>query len=124
MPKKNIKDSPKDQLQFLSQITSGIELLNIANSFYGYQTYYEEADDFNDSECINEIIQNLVDYSDICGMIESYDKEKMGSELNAFIKDIEKKGYYLFGEKNIDKNHDPVLTIIIRKKINQHQPPY
>ena len=48
-------------------------------------------------------LQDLIDYGNISEMVETYDKVKMGFHLNNLLKDLEQKGYYLFGEKGIER---------------------
>ncbi len=110
--------------QFLTRITSGKELLNIISNSHGYITDYDEVENEEDAEYIGGIFQELTDYGDISGMVEMYDKVKMGLQLNELLKDLEKKGYFLFGERNIKKikletgdvDNWSIATIIIKKK--------
>lgn len=109
---------------FLTRITSGKELLSIIADSHGYRTDYDEVENEEDAEYIGGILQDLIDHGELSGMVEVYDKVKMGLQLNHILKDLELKGYFLFGERNIEKckfgNGDidnwSVATIVIKKK--------
>lgn len=113
--------------RFLARITSGKELLNIVSDSYGYRTDYDEVENEEDAKYIGGVLQDLTDYGDLSGMVEVYDKVQMGLQLNELLKDLEQKGYYLFGEKNIEKmkfkNGDTdnwsIATLVIKKKDNE-----
>jgi len=110
--------------KFLTRITSGKELLNIISDSHGYRIDYDEVENEKDAEYIGGIFQELTAYGDISGMVEVYDKVQIGMQLNELLKDLDKKGYFLFGEKKIEKfkfdNGDidnwSIATIVIKKK--------
>lgn len=110
--------------KFLVRITSGKELLSIVGDSHGYRTDYDEVENEEDAEYIGGVLQDLVDYGDLFGIVETYDKVKMGFQLNQLIKDLDKKGYFLFGEKGIERikfgngesDSWSIATLIIRKK--------
>ena len=127
---KSLEKEKKQKPKFLKRITSGKELLNIVSDSYGYETDYDEVDNEEEAEYIGQVIQSLIDYGDISGMVEPYDKVKMSIQL----KELEEKGYYIFGERavrkmkftNGDSDNWPIATLIIKKKnskdvINQNQ---
>ena len=124
--KKAVGEDKKEQPRFLSRITSGKDLLEIVHNSYGYRTDYEQVETEEEAEFIGGIVQSLIDYGDISGMVEAYDRVKMGFQLNEMLKDIENKGYYLFGEKKVEDmkfkkgeiDNWPIATIVIRKKEN------
>ena len=120
----SINNAKMPKPRFLTRITSGKELLNIISDSHGYRTDYDEVENEENAKYIGGILQELTDYGDISGMIEVSEKVKMGLQLNKLLKDIENKGYYLFGEQNIEKikfgngNVDNwvIATIVIKKK--------
>jgi hypothetical protein len=123
----SINNDKKEKPRFLTRITSGKELLNIISDSYGYRTDYDEVVNEEDAQYIGGVLQELTDYGDISGMVEVYDKVQIGLQLNELLKDLEQKGYFLFGEKNIEKikfgNGDidnwAIATIVIKKKDNE-----
>lgn len=93
----------QDMPRFLSRITSGKELLRIISDSHGYRTDYDEPKDIDESQYIGNIFQRLTDYGDISFTFEPYDRIQVSHELTNLLKDIEEKGYFLFGEENIEK---------------------
>ena len=116
-----IKSKSKIKPKFLTRITSGKELLNIVTDSHGYRTDYDEVE--NDADFIGGILQSLVDYGDLSEMEEIYDKVKMSFQLNDILKELEEKGYYLFGEKNTEhvkfsngeSDNWSIATLVIKK---------
>lgn len=119
-----VKSKNKVKPKFLTRITSGKELLNILNESHGYRTDYDEVDNEEDADFIGGVIQDLIDYGDLSGMVEAYDKVKMGYQLNDLLKTLEDKGYFLFGEKGVERvkfgngesDKWSIATIIIKRK--------
>ncbi len=91
---------------------------------YGYRTDYDEVENEADTDFIGGVLQDLVDYGDLIGMVETYDRVKMAFQLNGLLKNLEQKGYYLFGEKGIERvkfgNGESdtwsIATLVIKKK--------
>ena len=77
---------------------------------------------FNNNQIF--ILQELVDYGDISGMVETFDKVQMGFGLKKLLDELDEKGYYLFGERNIERikyangetDKWSIATIVIKKK--------
>ncbi len=119
-----INSDKKKKPKFLTRITSGKELLNIISDSHGYRTDYDEMDNENDAKYIGSILQELVDYGDISGMVETFDKVQMGFGLKKLLDELDEKGYYLFGERNIERikyangetDKWSIATIVIKKK--------
>lgn len=120
----SISNSKKPKPRFLSRITSGKELLQIVSDSYGYRTDYDDVETEEEAQFIGGILQDLTDYGDISGMVETYDKVQMGLQLGEIIKLIEEKGYMIFGEKNAEKvkfgdgsmDTWSIATLVIKKK--------
>jgi hypothetical protein len=121
-----ISHDKNNEPKFLSRITSGKELLNIVSNSYGYETDYDEIENSEEAEYIGGILQTLIDYGEISDSFEAFDKVKAGHQLNELLKELEEKGYYLFGEKFIKKmkfkagqtDNWPVAALVIKKKEN------
>jgi len=121
-----IQDDKAEKPKFLMRITSGKELLNVISEAHGYNTDYDEVKDRDEAEYIGGIIQTFIDFGDISGMVEAYDKVQIGYDLQILLDELEDKGYYVFGERDpntilphisgIDKW--TVATLLIRKKEN------
>lgn len=121
-----IQDDKAEKPKFLMRITSGKELLSIINEAHGYNTDYNQLKDRAEAEYIGGIIQTFIDFGDICGMIEAYDKVQIGYDLQILLNELEDKGYYVFGERNPNTmlphisgtDKWTVATLVIRKKEN------
>lgn len=122
----SIKNQEKNQPRFISRITSGKELLNIITDSHGYRTDYDEIETEEEANFIGGVLQDLVDYGEVSGMVEAFDRVKMGLQLSEMLKRLEEKGYFVFAEKNIERiryangeaDNWAVATILIRKKNN------
>lgn len=119
-----INNDKKDKPKFLARITSGKELLNIISDAYGYRTDYQEIENEEDAEFIGGILQELVDYGDISGMVETFDNVKMSFELKKLLNNLNERGYYLFGEQGIERmkfvngetDRWKIATLVFKKK--------
>ncbi len=113
-------DNPK----FLYRITTGKELLNIIFDSHGYRFDYDDIESSEEAEYIASSLQTISDYGDLSVGIEVYDKVKISLDLSNFLKELEIKGYYIFGERKVEKmklsnnkfDDWSVATIIIKKK--------
>jgi len=121
-----IQDDKAEKSKFLMRITSGKELLNVISEAHGYNTDYDELKDRDEAEYIGGIIQTFIDFGDISGMVEAYDKVQIGYDLQILLDELEDKGYYVFGERDPNTilphisgtDKWTVATILIRKKEN------
>ncbi len=119
-----IKSDNQIKPRFLTRITSGKELLNILNESLGYRTDYDEVGSEEDADFIGGVLQDLIDYGELSGMVEPYDRVKMSYQLNDLLKTLDDKGYILFGEKTVERvkfgdgdgDKWSIATIIIKRK--------
>lgn len=110
--------------KFLTRITSGKELLYIISDSHGSRMDFEEIENEEEAEYIGGVLQEIFNFGEISGMVEIYDKVKMSLSLTEKIKDLAEKGYYIFGERNMERikfgngsiNKWDVATLIVRKK--------
>ena len=123
---KEISSKKINDPKFLLRITTGKELLNIISECHGYETDYDELDNEEEAEYIGGILQIIIDFGEISSDIQINDKVKIGYEFDGILKELETKGYFLFGEKRIETiNYNnsviddwTIATLIIRKKDN------
>ena len=123
---KSNNNPKRNRPRFLMRITSGKELLSILYGVHGYKTDYDEIQDEEEARFIGGILQDLTDYGDLSGSVEIYDQVQMELHLKNLIESLEENGYFLFGERNIEKvkfgdgsmDNWAVATILIRKKEN------
>jgi len=121
---KEIKKGKSNEPKFLTRIISGKELLSVISDCYGRRSDFEDVETEEEAEYIGGVLQSISDYGELSGMVEIYDRVKMSLALTEILEDLEKRGYYLFGERNIEKinfgkgniNNWGIATLIIRKK--------
>lgn len=108
--------------KFLTRITSGKELLNVLSAT-GCRTDHDEIETEEEAEFIGTVAQDFLDYLDIISLSEPFEKVQISLSLGKLLKELETKGYYLFGEKKIEnwtfggdkKEQLEVATLIIRR---------
>jgi hypothetical protein len=121
---KALDSEKKNKPRFLTRITSGKELFNIVSGCYGSRFDYDSLDNEEEAEYVGSMLQNMFDYGEIGDSADTYDKVKMGYQLNEILKDLDEKGYYVFGERYIERikfndgklDNWPIATLIIKKK--------
>jgi hypothetical protein len=72
------------------------------------------------------IIQSFVDYGDISGMVEAYDKVKMAYDLQMLLDELDEKGFMVFADRGLEpmffenpkSSKWTVATILLKKKEN------
>ncbi len=120
-------EKKENEPRFLARITSGKELLNIISEVHGYKSDYPEPENEEEANFIASVIQELVNYGEISGMIEIQDIIKISNQLKELISTIEERGYFIFAERKIEdysygchtfKNWS-VATIVLKKKDEQ-----
>lgn len=123
---KAINDSNHIEPKLLIRITSGKDLLNIVAGCHGVKYDYDEIESKDDAEYIGSTIQNIIDLGEIDEFAEAYDKVKLGFGLNEILKELDEKGYYLFGHRLTEKvefrnevfENWIIAYLIIKKKDN------
>lgn len=95
--KKVNEEKPK----FLARITSGKDILEVIWNVHGYNFDYDESESEEDMHYIASFLQNLQDYGELVAMgeIEISQKISIGTELTSYIKNLEMRGFYVFGER-------------------------
>ncbi len=118
----DINSTKNEELKFLVRITSGKELFNIIFNAFGYRVDHDEIETEDEANYIGEILQTFVDYGEISDILEVQDRIKITLEFNNILKELEKKGYFLFGEKSIEKMYGlencSIANLIIKKQNN------
>lgn len=113
--------------KFLARITSGKELFNIISECLASNIDYDEAESEEEANYIASVFQQFSDFCDLSDTVDPYDKVKMGFELNELLKELDIKGYFLFGERTLEKvkfsngetDKWSIATLILRKKENK-----
>jgi len=116
--------SKKQKPKFLYRITSGKELLSILSNCHGSRIDYDETESIEESEFVARILYELTDYIDLISLVEVPEQVKIGFQLQTKLNELENKGYYLFGERTIEKyqfnnnqtsNWDIAILVLKRK---------
>ncbi|SCY99868.1 HNH endonuclease [Flavobacterium caeni] len=118
----NLSIQKNSKPKFLVRITSGKELLDILSAT-GCRTDHDEIESEEEAEFIGGVAQDFLDYLDIISLSEPYQKVQISLSLSKLLKELESKGYYLFGEKKIEnwtfgsnnKQQLEVATLVIRR---------
>lgn len=119
---KEINSENNEKLRFLTRVTSGKELMNIIFNAFGYRTDHDEIETEEEADYIGGVLQTFVDYGEISDVLETHDKVKISLEFNGLLKELEEKGYFLFGERNLESyaglKDCPIATLLIKRKNN------
>ncbi len=117
---KELDSESNEKVKFLTRVTSGKELMNIIFNAFGYRTDHDEIETEEEADYIGTVLQTFVDYGEISDILETHEKVKISLEFNEILKDLEEKGYFLFGERNLENyasiENCPIATLLIKKK--------
>ncbi|NQY54565.1 MAG: hypothetical protein HRT42_13450 [Campylobacteraceae bacterium] len=115
-----INSENNEKVRLLTRITSGKELMNIIFNAFGYRTDHDEIETEEEADYIGGILQTFVDYVEISDLIEVHEKVKISLEFNELLKELEEKGYFLFGERSLENyttiENCPIATLLIKKQ--------
>ena len=119
---KELNSKVNEQVRFLTRITSGKELMNIIFNASAYRMDHDEIGTKEEADYIGGILQTFFDYGEISDVVEVHDKVKISLEFNVLLEELEQKGYFLFGESNIESyegiNNLVIATLLIKRKEN------
>jgi hypothetical protein len=109
-----------EEIKFLVRISSGKELMNILSNAMGYSVDYDNIISKDEADYIGSTLQTFVDYGEISSDLEIQDKINIGLEFDNKIKELDEKGYFIFGEKSVEdyrgvKNFS-IATLLIKRK--------
>jgi hypothetical protein len=94
--------------------------MNILSNAMGYSVDYDNIISKDEADYIGSTLQTFVDYGEISSDLEIQDKINIGLEFDNKIKELDEKGYFIFGEKSVEdyrgiKNF-PIATLLIKRK--------
>lgn len=116
-----------DKPKLLPRITSGKQIVDIIREVAGYQFDHCELNSQEEMEYVSNFLQNLQDWGEATGFgdFEIGRIIQLGFELNEEIEELEKRGFFLFGERrktritNANKEDlgtwDIATLIVVRK---------
>lgn len=116
-------DSFPEEIKFLVRISSGKELMNILSDAMGYRVDYDNIISKDEADYIGSTLQTFIDYGEISSDLEIQDKINIGLEFDNQIKKLDKEGYFIFGEKNVEEyrgvKNFSIATLLIKRKDNE-----
>jgi len=98
----NAKENAKANVpKFLQRITTGKEILNIVSDAHAYQFDHDEFKSKDEADFVSCFLQNLQDWGELSGMVdfEIGRRTQLGYDLNKDIEELEKRGFFIFGER-------------------------
>jgi hypothetical protein len=109
-----------EEIKFLVRISSGKELMNLLSNAMGYRVDYDNIISKDEADYIGSTLQTFIDYGEIISDLEIQDKINIGLEFDNKIKELDEKGYFIFGEKSVEdyrgvKNFS-IATLLIKRK--------
>ncbi|WP_084630616.1 HNH endonuclease signature motif containing protein [Desulfovibrio aminophilus] len=112
--------------KFLARIDNGSSLYNIIDGAYCYEFQHDDLKSEFEVEMIADFLQELQDYVDLSGFLESGEKVKAKFRIGELLNNIEEHGFLLFGAREIrileggvgDNLHFPTAIIFITRHDN------
>jgi len=121
----NSKNSSNSNSLFLKKVTSGNELLSIISNVDGYRYNFDEVSNNNEGLFLDSIIQKIINFGEAINNDIDSNSARIAYELTETLKELNEKGYFIFGEKNANycdnnlKVKDFIVAeLIISKKDN------
>jgi hypothetical protein len=92
----------------LPRLTSGKQIVDIIRDVAGYQFDHDNLDSQDDADYVSDFLQNLHDWGEISGsgVFEIGRQVQLGFDLNKDIEELERRGYFLFGERKRSRYKD------------------
>jgi hypothetical protein len=120
LDKKKASVEPQSDYNFLFRVNSGKELLNTIIGTHMYRYDNDDLEDEEQVELVGDFFQELNDLGDLWEDLEPRDRIKAEFELNNSIKELEDRGFWIFGGKNKeyrkfpfqDKDEEKIITFI------------
>jgi hypothetical protein len=97
LDKKKASVEPQSDYNFLFRVNSGKELLNTIIGTHMYRYDNDDLEDEEQVELVGDFFQELNDLGDLWEDLEPRDRIKAEFELNNSIKELEDRGFWIFG---------------------------
>ena len=92
--KKNIPD-------YLVRITTGKQLIDLISGAYAFSMDHDELNSDDEVDLIGCFFQNIGDYMDLIDEAEPSERVSSSYHLTQLIKEVEEKGFFVFGGREI-----------------------
>jgi hypothetical protein len=96
---KSLPQNKRNTNDFLIRIDAGKELFSIVAGAHFFDLDYDEPENRDEIDFLKDFVQNLTDWGDIGDTIESGEKVEISYELTQDIKELESKGFVIFGAR-------------------------
>jgi len=107
---KTVIDNAKNKAKanapkLLPRLTSGKQIVDIIREAHAYQFDHCEFNSKDEADYISGFLQNLQDWGEVSGFgdFEIGNQVQLGFDLNKDIEELEKRGFFLFGERRSSK---------------------
>ena len=97
----NAKNKAKEKTKLLPRLTSGKQIVDIILEAHAYQFDHCEFNSQDEADFVSSFLQNLQDWGEVSGFseFEIGRQVQLGYDLNKEIEELEKRGFFLFGER-------------------------
>jgi len=111
----------------LLRITSGKQLLNLADDSYELSFDHDELDSQEEVELVGRFLQTVRDWGDLGPDLEPSDRVRIGFELTEYIRELEDVDFLVFGAREVQvleagvggRSDWPVAIIHVLRKTNK-----
>ncbi|MDL2303559.1 HNH endonuclease [Dysgonomonas sp. OttesenSCG-928-D17] len=131
---RTVIDRAKDKVKanspkFLLRLTTGKQIVDIIREVHAYQFDHCDFTNQEEADFVSGFLQNIQDWGEVSGFgdFEIGRQIQLGYELNKDIEELEKRGFYLFGERRSSRmtnaNKDDlgvwdIATLIVLRQDN------
>jgi len=96
-----------DDLLFYSRITTGSGVVDVFGGSHGYRFSHEDLRSEEDAQYVAGLTDQIHDYSEIWGDIDPGQKIKATYEFGEMLKEMDKRGFWLFGLRTLGQTKLP-----------------
>lgn len=108
---------------FLTRVTTGKELVDIIKDVYGYKFDNDEVSTTEEAEKIGNFLEVLKDWGDNSELLDATDFAKISLDLKRDIDELEKMGFFVFGQRTREKvEHRAIWDIAVIRVIRKDNP--
>lgn len=116
--------------KILQRITTGKQIVDIIREVAGYQFDHDEFNSQEETDFVSDFLQNIQEWGELSGFgdFEIGRQVQLAFDLNKDLEELEKRGFYLFGERkrskmtNANKDDLGVWDIAVLVVLRQDNP--
>ena len=97
----NAKEGKTDPVKKLPRITTGKQIVEIILNVHAYQFDHDEFQSQEEADFVSDFLQNIQDWGEVSGFgdFEIGKQAQLAFDLNKEIKELEDRGFFIFGER-------------------------